>query len=273
VQWIAKVGIVGFDQRAFKASLAERKASLSELNPISRVADRIVMQVPDVPNAPAAKVVGDLGFDPLSIGKPENFAYMREAEIKHGRLAMLAAVAWPLQEIVNPIAVDALRSNGINAADVLLESGGASPSLLNGGLFQAEVLPAVLAFFAGCAALEQPDLENRKAQGLAWNEYPKSFSGNFGRLPGNFGFDPLNLYRPLSSADKIGVQERELANGRVAMVAIATYVATEFFGQTTIVQATPALFEPIIFNSGFRAFMDSSFGMASMDGSIEGVAF
>jgi len=69
------------------------------------------------------------------------------------------------------------------------------------------------------------------------------------------------------------VQERELLNGRVAMMAVLAYVVTEFVGQTTIVRATPALFEPIIITPWFRNLMDASFGMASMDGSIEGVAF
>ena len=51
---------------------------------------------------------------------------------------MLAAVAWPTQEIFNPILTDAL-----GLKDALAASGGASPSLLNGGLFQLEVLMAV----------------------------------------------------------------------------------------------------------------------------------
>merc|ERR1719231_1622545 len=62
-----------------------------------------------------------------------NFAYYREAEIKHDRLAMLAAVAWPLQEIVNPLFVEAAyEATGLQLVDVLDASNGASPSLLNG---------------------------------------------------------------------------------------------------------------------------------------------
>ena len=263
---VAEIGIVGFDKRAFTNSISNR------IDAVQQRLMPLVMQA-DVPNAPRSKVVGDMGFDPLNIGTSDNFAYMREAEIKHGRLAMLAAVAWPLQEIVHPFVVDVLRSTGIPATDVLVESGGASPSLLNGGLFQNEVLPAVLLFTIGASVLEENDLNERKAMGLGWNEYAQSFSGGFGKTPGNFGFDPLNLYRPMSAADKVVQQERELANGRVAMLAVGSYVATEYFFDTTIVQATPAIFEPLIFQPWFRAFMDNSFGMASMDGSIDGVAF
>jgi len=187
-----------------------------------------------------------------------NFAYYREAEIKHGRLAMLAAVAWPLQEILNPIITDALQLK-----DVLAASNGASPSLLNGGLFQLEVLPALLLFVYGCSQLERSDLDVRTQTELKWNEYANG-SGYFGRTPGDFRFDPLNFYKPLSFKDKVAVQERELVNGRVAMLAVASYVASEFVTQMPVVSATPLFFEPIIFSPWFRAFMDTSFGSSGL---------
>jgi hypothetical protein len=222
-----------------------------------RVSQPIAM-VASVPD-PKPKIVGDMGFDPLGLGGDENFAFMREAELKHGRLAMLAAVAWPLQEILHPIVADATGSK-----NALMESNGASPSLLNGGLLQWEVLPALLLFTAGCEQLERSDMTNRREMGCAWNEYSSSF-GIFGRLPGNFGFDPLNLYRPLSAADKVSVQERELANGRLAMLAVASYVVTEFVFRAPVVAVTPALFQPLFMNPSFMAMMDASFGVASLD--------
>ncbi|KAJ1632622.1 hypothetical protein T492DRAFT_868054, partial [Pavlovales sp. CCMP2436] len=57
-------------------------------------------------------MVGDYGFDPLNLAatdlnlgsaneKERSPAYVlrdyREAELRHGRLAMLAAIAWPVQ--------------------------------------------------------------------------------------------------------------------------------------------------------------------------------
>jgi Chlorophyll A-B binding protein len=43
---------------------------------------------------------GDVGFDPFGLAKDESsLAYMREAELKHSRLAMLAAAGWPLSEL------------------------------------------------------------------------------------------------------------------------------------------------------------------------------
>ena len=65
-------------------------------------------------------------------------------------------------------------------------------------------------------------------------------------MPGDFQFDPLNFYRPLSDEGKVGAQERELTNGRLAMLAIASYVGTEWVYHEPVVSATPALFQPII---------------------------
>mmetsp|Transcript_26781 Transcript_26781/g.60052 ORF Transcript_26781/g.60052 Transcript_26781/m.60052 type:complete len:191 (-) Transcript_26781:52-624(-) len=45
-------------------------------------------------------LAADVGFDPFGLAKTKNGLYwMREAEVKHGRLAMLAAVGWPLSEL------------------------------------------------------------------------------------------------------------------------------------------------------------------------------
>merc|ERR1719484_478984 len=95
------------------------------------------MQETTASTTPNMRSIGDYGFDPLNLGTDETFVPFREAEIKHGRLAMLAAVAWPLQEIFHPIAVDLLRGAGVTG--VLVETNGFSPSLLNGGLLQADV--------------------------------------------------------------------------------------------------------------------------------------
>ena len=45
-------------------------------------------------------LAGDMGFDPLYLADtPKKLLWFREAEIKHARLAMLAAVGWPLSEL------------------------------------------------------------------------------------------------------------------------------------------------------------------------------
>merc|ERR1719460_3085697 len=66
-------------------------------------------------------LAGDMGFDPLQLAdNSEKLAWFREAEIKHARLAMLAAFGWPVSELTN--------------FGNLLTGDGRAPSLLNGGL-------------------------------------------------------------------------------------------------------------------------------------------
>merc|ERR1711939_1144985 len=66
-------------------------------------------------------LAGDMSFDPLQIAdNSDKLAWYREAEVKHARLAMLAAFGWPVSEITN--------------FGNLLNTDGRAPSLLNGGL-------------------------------------------------------------------------------------------------------------------------------------------
>ena len=99
----------------------------------------------------------DYGFDPLQIGNKDLFVWSatekardelvvlrdyRDAELRHGRLAMLAALAWPVQELASPTLARFFNGQfGISGlSDVLAETSGRAPSVLNGGLEQG-VLP------------------------------------------------------------------------------------------------------------------------------------
>ena len=88
-----------------------------------------------LPFAPRPKLLdgslpGDVGFDPLGMAgnDMESLKYMREAEIKHCRLAMLAVAGWPIAELLDKKFADAM------GLPVLLTKSGESPSVLNGGL-------------------------------------------------------------------------------------------------------------------------------------------
>merc|ERR1712179_845157 len=65
----------------------------------------------------------------------------REAEIKHGRLAMLAAAGWPLSEVL-----DKKIAAALNMAPVL-DASDRVPSILNGGLGKISPL-----YWIGCLA-------------------------------------------------------------------------------------------------------------------------
>merc|ERR1719359_2378344 len=55
-------------------------------------------------------IAGDAGFDPLGFSKDkESLLKYRSAEIKHARLAMLAAAGWPLGEVFDRPLANALN--------------------------------------------------------------------------------------------------------------------------------------------------------------------
>merc|ERR1719333_470498 len=138
-------------------------------------------------------LAGDMNFDPLQISdNPEKLAWYREAEIKHARLAMLAAFGWPVSEITN--------------FGNLLTADGRAPSLLNGGLGNINI-----AYWAGVAGLAI----YWEAQGL-----DKKFGKQDDYLPGMLNFDPLG-------ADSPSMRNAEITNGRVAMLAITAYALEE----------------------------------------------
>lgn len=250
--------------------LAASSASLMAFAPRAPLVRMSVDSPPAPEAAPTLDVrsIGDFGFDPLDLGDDEKFVPFREAEVKHGRLAMLAAVAWPLQEIFHPILVDAAKSSGFGGTkDILEATAGKSPSLLNGGLNQWEIAPTLAVAVFMASVLEKKDVDRRAAKGLKFNEYSKS------ELPGDLRFDPLRITRSLSREEKVEFLEKELLNGRVAMLAVTAYVLEEFVFQTPVVRYTPELFRPLIFTDSFRTFMDSSFAAASMDASIDGIAY
>jgi len=199
-------------------------------------------------------MVGDKGFDPLGFADSvEKLRIYREAELKHGRLAMLAALGWPVSEALDkPLAAalgmkSLLVATPVGIANGVAEGGEAllrAPSLLNGGL--SEVSPifwaAVLAFSAATelyatkiqkragfratlAALGAEELTGIDIDGDGQVGAPTLLKAD-NYLPGDLGFDPLGLYKG-SDEDKRTMQLKEVNNGRLAMMAITGYAFNE----------------------------------------------
>ena len=142
-------------------------------------------------------LAGDVGFDPFNFAGEDmtNLLWMREAEIKHSRLAMLAVVGWPLAELFDkPIADTA----GLPS---LLTSAGSSPSLLNGGLSKIDpVYWIAVALLAGIVELQNADV--KEAKGTAYRA-------------GDCDFDPLGLF-PADKVEQKAMQTKEIKHGRIA---------------------------------------------------------
>jgi hypothetical protein len=171
-------------------------------------------------------MVGNKGFDPLNCAtSPEILKQYREAELKHGRLAMLAAAGWPLSELIQPS-----LSKLLGAPD-LLTAGNEAPSLLNGGLDKINPL-FFMAIIVFSATVESVALKTR----VPGADY----------IPGDLGFDPLSLYTGKPEVTKRDLELKEVNNGRLAMLAITWYAVEEFLTKSSVINDTPFLFKSIL---------------------------
>lgn len=167
----------------------------------------------------------DAGFDPLNLATraspfgtgAETYYNYREAEVKHGRLAMLATVGWLSSE-----ELQGLLAKKLGLADGLA-NGELAPSLVNGGLNK---LPGwfLAAVFMVSAWIELvPKRQGARADLLKYK--PQA-----GRVPGDLSFDPLALQGTLTasgtSLEKL--HNAEVKHGRAAMLGIVGIVLQEF---------------------------------------------
>lgn len=173
----------------------------------------------------ASIILGNKGFDPLNCSTNINtLKKYREAETKHGRLAMLASVGWPLTEIYHPY-----LSKMYNMPN-LLSDNGKVPSILNGGL--DKINPAFfMAVIIFASALEFPYI-NKK--------YDKD------SITGDLGFDPLKLYKDRDVVSKVKLELKELNNGRIAMLAITYFAFNEFITNTPITKNAEIFFNSFL---------------------------
>jgi hypothetical protein len=181
----------------------------------------------DAPTNLDGSLAGDVGFDPLNFSSSRKTLYwMREAETKHARLAMLAAVGWPLSELWHKELANALGLESI------LADGDRVPSLLNGGLSNPYATGMLMMSIIIAGLLEGKAMNSGE---VFWNaEKPKDY------VPGNYGFDPLNLYNV--KGNKKTMETAEIKNGRLAMVAISTFALSEFLTGLPVTEQTPFLF-------------------------------
>lgn len=139
---------------------------------------------------PKGALVGDVGFDPLGFTEILPVAWVREAEIKHCRVAMLAFAGFVFTDFYT---LPGFEYSTLEAHDACVASGSMSQLLLWIGLLEV----------VGAIGIDQ------------------TLRGS-GREPGDFGFDPVGFG---SDPEKMkDLQMKELANGRLAMFAFGGVV-------------------------------------------------
>merc|ERR1719231_1110200 len=147
-------------------------------------------------------------FDPAGFCSQEGITegkvrFYREVELKHGRVAMLAALGFPLAEQFHPLFGGSIDVPSFSAfQQTPLQT-----------FWPAVVLAiAVIEVFSIIPAFENPNVEG--------------WAIRSDHVAGDFGFDPLGL-KPTTAAELYDMQTKELNNGRLAMIAIAGMVVQE----------------------------------------------
>ena len=200
----------------FAASLALLASSASAFNAFMPKKAATKVGGPVAPSFTLETIPGALQptglFDPLGLGAKadeKTLKRYREAELTHGRVAMLAVVGF-------------LVGEAVEGSSFLFDAQVSGPAITH----LAQVPPLFWVMLAsGIGAAEQ-----RRAE-IGWVE-PKNVPVSQPGLlrttytPGDLGFDPLGL-KPSDPAEFIILQNKELQNGRLAMLGAVGFMAQE----------------------------------------------
>ena len=182
-------------------SLAGR--SQSQRSTVARQAGyKMSAAVPFLPMSPALEGIPgeEEGFDPMGFSLAFEIGWLREAELKHGRVAMLATVGWITTDLGYRVPGDAFQVSTIEAHDAMVKFGGMPQILIWCGLLE------VLGLFA----------------------YVNMREGKTDRKPGDFG---LRGFYPSDAKGQYEMQVKELRNGRLAMLAYSGIVTSAVLTQ------------------------------------------
>jgi len=153
-------------------------------------------------------------FDPIgfstdiSTGK---LLFLREAELKHGRVCMLASLGILVGEQFHP-----MFGGNIDVPSYVAFQ----ETPLQKFWFLVVTVIAIPEMFSVFSFVPPPGANPRDPESGAWWEIRSD------REPGNFGFDPLSL-RPTDAKEYEELRNKELNNGRLAMIAAAGMIAQE----------------------------------------------
>jgi len=216
----AIVSLLSASASAFAPCSTQQQNSLVALNVAERSASLPFLNRPALLDGSMA---GDVGFDPLGLsnidGVGVDLYWLREAEIKHARVAMLAAAGTVQVELFGP-APGCEMADAKNQMDAFWQIWNAHPQYIAASLIFITFIEA----FSGIATTSGRQ------------------SGE--RAPGDFGLDPLGFSKG-DPAKFERLKAQEIANGRLAMWAAAGIILQ---GMTTDDSATGNLMQAITDN-------------------------
>jgi len=188
---------------SFVAPVLPSSAPVARFDAPAMMAKSQALPFLEAPASLDGTYAGDVGFDPWGFSSAYNIKYMREAELKHGRICMLAFIGY--------IGVDngfyapgAPHVSSLAAHDVCTKSGHMLFLLFVVGLLES----------LGYAAIQE------------------MLSGETDREPGDYGFDPMGYLTDATPERKMRLQQYEVVHGRAAMLAFSGMVtASAMFGK------------------------------------------
>mmetsp|Transcript_79666 Transcript_79666/g.125633 ORF Transcript_79666/g.125633 Transcript_79666/m.125633 type:complete len:252 (-) Transcript_79666:297-1052(-) len=198
------------------ASLLFAKSSVANSRvKLARASANPSMATSSSPIADWAGVTAPLGFfDPVGFSSDISEGrqrFYREVELKHGRLAMLAALGILVAEQFHPLFGGEIDVPAVEAfRETLQLEAQLDPSVIYLAILISIFIPEVFSVFTF----------NSPAGGEPW-------SIREDHAPGNLGFDPLGL-KPTDEEELKVMQTKELNNGRLAMLGAAGMIAQEY---------------------------------------------
>jgi hypothetical protein len=177
---------------------------------VARAQQKMITKAEDL----KAGILAPTGFfDPLGLSAnlpAGKLLFYREAELKHGRVCMLASLGFLVGENFHPLFGGNIDvPSYIAFQETPLQTFWIAVSIAIG-------IPEVLYSIPTFA---------KPVDGEIYKD-ADTWSMKFDRVPGDIGFDPLGL-KPKDEAGFIEMQNKELNNGRLAMIATAGMVAQE----------------------------------------------
>jgi hypothetical protein len=161
----------------------------------------------------------------------------REAEIRHGRLAMLAAMIWPIQEMLDKFILSEEQFGPLLYGPVTL------PYF---PLFMTAIM-----LLLGYLDIYSQAIKDMDQIGDAF-------------LPGDCFWDPLQVLQGAPDKMRRNMQERELFNGRAAMIAIGAYVVEESVTHKALVDigSNELLLQPAYEIPFIQEWLDNQFSLS-----------
>jgi Chlorophyll A-B binding protein len=164
----------------------------------------------------------------------------REAEIRHGRLAMLAAMIWPIQEMVDRFVLPDEQFGPLLYGPVTLP-------------YFPLVMTAIM-LLLGYLDIYSQAIKDMDQIGEAF-------------LPGDCFWDPLQMLQGAPIQMKRNMQERELFNGRAAMLAVASYILEEAVTHKALFEigSNALLLQPAYEVPFIQRWLDEQFSFSSVE--------